>query len=161
MDYSLRVEQDRDNTITAREDMVLDIVDCFQVIKSEDGYKTDPITNEVWRVEELNIHDLPANLVFDMESEVIDKGSNWRHKLNITLEHVTAEGIKTSNILNRGVQDMLKAFGLIHSRFVKKYNCPLPVKLLSTLKGVESEERTKGVMDAVIQVEYITKVWEF
>ena len=154
-----RVNSNRDTSLSVRGDMLADILDMLNKISTANGYITNPKKNILFRVDELNDSEIPANIIYDHESEEDCNETQWKHTLTVTIAHITKDGASTSSTLDKGIVDVLAMFGLNHQRFCEKYAID-PVKLKSTNKGVESTDKQRGEFDAVLEIKYRTGVWK-
>ena len=156
---TFRVDDDIDTSLSVRENIVEDILDCLKDISKANGYNLDVKSNMLNRVNELDFSELPCNVVFDKESEDTGRPASWKHKLDIMIAYVSADGDDTTRTLNKGISDVYKAIGKIEDRFMAKYstNYFMPK---STFKDLVEKDRDMGEMYAVISVEYVSPRWE-
>lgn len=164
---SLRVNGARDASLSVRDDLLEDLLDSLKQIKKNDSitlpngntytFKTTPKLNIIWRTDPLQSSDLPANILFDQDSEGDDNLSRVKHKVNLSVKHVARDGDKTSETLKSGVMDIMKCFHSIEAALVRKYNLPHGLRFLNSTIGVEAEGSTNGAMEIVYEVTYMTE----
>jgi hypothetical protein len=161
-EVTFRVNSNIDTNLTVRTNILLDLLDMLKDIKTANSYKTNPVKNILFQLEELNDKELPANIIYDHASIPTSRNNNWLHKLIITFAHVTADGKNTSTTLNIGVQDVLTAIGKFHDSFCEKYSVSeIKPSGDEWAKGAESNDKTRGEMDAIFEITYTTPVWKF
>lgn len=166
----MRVDQERDLTKPLRWDMMADIYDALDIINPDVPYtgrdaKMNAITVSFnyaankfyWKTDPFSEggKELPCNIIYDKESEVDDNQSRNVNKLDLTIEHITADGKETGQTLKLGMQDALNVIRLIEGRLLKKYNINYMV-MKSNDMGVEQLEKKYGSMQAVIEIEYVS-----
>ena len=156
---TFRVDDDIDTSLSMRENIIEDILDCLKDISVTNGYNLDIKTNMLNRVNELDYSELPCNIVFDKESEDSGRPASWKHKLDIVIAYISADGDDTTRTLNKGISDVYKAIGKIEDRFCAKYSTNLFMPK-STFKDLVEKDRDWGEMDATISIEYVSPRWE-
>ncbi len=154
-----RVETARDESLTIREDIMLDILDLMLLVGTDEKAKrTSPKTFDIWHSEDYNDNELPAISIYDTESSEDTPGGFTRHKLNVVLEFVGANGKDTSSQVNAGMQDMLAIIKKYEQSFYAKYRME-PMQVTGTTKGLESINKIRGAGDVTIEVPYKSDPW--